>query len=160
MIRPRPPRPRRGYTLAVVLVTLILLFGLWSYVSPTTSGLLRTETTRALRQTRDQAAMNVLAQALQLLQYSQPTDTANPGNTVSTFVYYLKIGIPNKSPIPAGMTGSDCTSVFYQVTYTCKSRPDPPIWQVQVSPIPQESFDSSKLLPGSLPPAWPPGAGQ
>ena len=53
----------------MVLVFLILMFALWSTVYRSTSSLLRIETNRVLQQTRDQGAMNALAQAIQLLQY-------------------------------------------------------------------------------------------
>ena len=64
MIRPAPAGSRRGYTLTVVFIFLILLCALWSTVYRTTSSVLRIETERVLQQTRDQGAMNALAQAI------------------------------------------------------------------------------------------------
>ena len=58
MMRSLHANQRRGYSLLVVMVTLMLLSALWAAVSRTTSGLLRIETSRVLQQTRDQAAMN------------------------------------------------------------------------------------------------------
>ena len=78
MMRRHQPHPRRGYSLTVVLVFLILMFALWSTVYRSTSSLLRIETNRVLQQTRDQGAMNALAQAIQLLQYSAPSDPTIP----------------------------------------------------------------------------------
>ena len=62
MIGLRPSGPHRGFSMTTVLIFLILLFALWSAVYRTTSSLLRIETNRVLQQTRDQGAMNALAQ--------------------------------------------------------------------------------------------------
>ena len=120
----RAYRPRRGYTLTVVLISLMLLFALWSYVSRTTSSLLRIETNRVLQQTRDQGAMNALARAIQLLQYSKPSDSSNPGRTV--FTYGLTLDLPNTS---GGSTPTDFT-----VVYTARPDLGPQRWEIQVSP--------------------------
>ena len=70
---------------------LILMFALWSTVYRSTSSLLRIETNRVLQQTRDQGAMNALAQAIQLLQYSTPSDPSNPNRT--QFIYGVTVTI-------------------------------------------------------------------
>lgn len=124
MIRIRPHRNRRGYTLTVVLISLMLLFALWSYVTRTTGSLLRVETNRVLQQTRDQGAMNALGQAIQLLQYSKPYDPTNPTRTV--FTYYVIINLPNTS---GGSTPTD-----YTIIYTARPDLGPQRWEVQVSP--------------------------
>ena len=91
MMRRYQAHPRRGYSLTVVLVFLILMFALWSTVYRGTSSLIRVETNRALQQTRDQGAMNALAQALQLLQYARPADASNPNRAL--FVYGVTMPI-------------------------------------------------------------------
>ncbi len=84
---------RRGYSLTVVLIFLILMFALWSTVFRSTSSLLRIETNRVLQQSRDQGAMNALAQAIQLLQYATPSDSSNPNR--NTFIYGVTVTIQN-----------------------------------------------------------------
>jgi hypothetical protein len=144
MIRPLHANPRRGYSLTVVLVFLILLFALWGTVYRTTSGMLRIETNRVLQQTRDQGPMNVLAQALQLLQYSKPSDPTNPSRT--QFTYGVTVTIPN----PDGSCGT--ATLDYTVVYTYAPIPgDPNQWQVQVSPgtytVPLPQIGSTILWP-------------
>ena len=57
MIRRYQRHPRRGYSLTVVLVFLILLFALWSTVFRSTSEPASCiETNRVLQQSRDQGA--------------------------------------------------------------------------------------------------------
>ncbi len=110
-------RTRGGYTLTVVLISLMMLFILWSYAARTTSSLLRIETNRVLQQTRDQGAMNALAQAIQLLEYSAPP---------SSKTYGVSISVPN----PSG----GCTTSSYTVVYTACPDRGASCWQVQVSP--------------------------
>jgi len=124
MIRPRNPTPRRGYTLTIVLVTVMLLFAIWSFAMRTTSGLVRIETNRVLQQTRDQGAMNALGQAIQLLQYSSPSDSNNPDRTV--FTYGITLNVQG--------AGGACTSTAYTITYTAWPSRGQKCWQVQVSP--------------------------
>jgi hypothetical protein len=119
-----PPRSRRGYTLTVVMISLMLLFALWCFVSRTTSSLLRVETNRVLQQTRDQGAMNALGRAIQLLQYSKPSDSKNPGRTV--FTYDVSVTLPN--------TSGGCTPADYTVIYTARPDLGPQRWEIQVSP--------------------------
>jgi hypothetical protein len=132
---------RRGYTLTVVLVFLILLCALWSTVSRTPASLLRIETNRVLQQTRDQGAMNALAQAIQLLQYSRPKDTSNPGRT--QFTYGVSLMVPDAS--------EGCTTGSYTIVYTAPPDLGPNRWQVQVSP-----GTASPSLPAiGASPQWP-----
>ena len=120
----RPDRARRGYTLTVVLISMMLLFALWCFVSRTTSSLLRVETNRVLQQARDQGAMNALGRAIQLLQYSKPSDPNSPGRTV--FTYDVNVTIPN--------TSGGCTATDYTVVYTARPDLGPQRWEIQVSP--------------------------
>jgi len=124
MKRPRQTQTRKGYSLTVVLIFLILLFALWSTVYRSTSSLLRIETNRVMQQTRDQGTMNALGQALQLLQYSTPSDSSNPSRTL--FVYGVAVTV--QSP-----TGS-CTTTNYTVQFSPVPAQGPYRWQVQVSP--------------------------
>jgi Tfp pilus assembly protein PilX len=141
MMTPSRHHPRRGYTLTVVLIFLMLLFALWSTVYRTTSSLLRIETNRTLQQTRDQGAMNALAQAIQLLQYSAPYDSSNPSRTV--FTYGVSVSVTN----PSG----GCETSSFTVQYTPAPTQGASCWQVQVSP-----GTSSVPLPaiGAIP-QWP-----
>jgi hypothetical protein len=144
MIRASAARRRRGYSLAVVLIFMILLSALWSTAYRTTASLLRVETSRTLRQARDQGAMNALARALQLLQYSKPSDASNPGRT--QFTYDVQVSIPD--PQDRG----SCTTAAYTVVYTAApTAQDPFQWQVQVTP-----GSSSVPLPApGASPQWP-----
>jgi hypothetical protein len=136
-----PSKPRGGFTMTVVLISLMLLFALWCFVARTTSSLLRIETNRVLQQTRDQGAMNALAQAIQLLQYSKPSDPDNPGRTV--FTYDVSVPVQN--------TSGGCTSTDYTVIYTARPDLGQFRWEVQVSP-----GSSSVPLPSiGASPQWP-----
>jgi hypothetical protein len=128
MIRPLHPNPRRGYSLTVVAIFMMLLFALWSTVARTTASVFRIETNRIMQQTRDQGPMNAFAQALQLLQYSKP-----PTNGDRTqFTYGLTVKVPNSD----GTCGT--ATLDYTIVYTYAPVPgtpgDPNRWQVQVSP--------------------------
>jgi hypothetical protein len=143
MIPLRRSPTRRGYTLTIVLIAIMMLFLLWSYATRTTSSLLRIETSRTLQETRDQGAMNALAQAIQLLEYSVPSDPSNPSRTV--FTYGVSISVPNVG------TGGGCTTSDYTVTYTAWPQMGAQCWQVQVSP-----GSYSTPLPGiGANPQWP-----
>ena len=128
MIKPLRARPSKGYSLAVVLIFVILLFALWSAVYRSTSSLLRIETNRVLQQSRDEGAMTALAQALQLLQYAKPQDSTNPSRT--QFIY--------------GVNG-------YTVQFTAMPLQGPNRWQVQVAP---GSYVPALPKPGASP-QWP-----
>ena len=141
MIKPRQHHARKGYSLTVVLIFLILLFALWSTVYRSTSSLLRIETNRVLQQSRDQGTMNAMAQALQLLQYSTPSDSSNPSRTL--FVYGVTLTVP-------GTTGS-CTSASYTVQFSPVPAQGPYRWQVQVSP---GTYSVPLPTPGAVP-QWP-----
>jgi hypothetical protein len=141
MIRPRQPQPRKGYSLTVVLIFLILLFALWSTVYRSTSSLLRIETNRVLQQSRDQGTMNAMAQALQLLQYSTPSDSSNPSRTL--FVYGVTLTVPS--------TTGACTTASYTVQFSPAPTLGPYCWQVQVSP---GTYSVPLPTPGAVP-QWP-----
>ncbi len=136
MIRHRAGR-RRGYTLTVVLITLVLLFAVWSFTARTTSSLLRIETRRVLQQTRDQGPINAIAQALQLLQLGAPPD--------NTMTYTYQVSASSQS------SAGSCTSATYVVVFTPRTDLGPYRWQVAVSP-----GTTSKVLPApGANPQWP-----
>jgi Tfp pilus assembly protein PilX len=141
MIRSRVTEARRGYALTVALIFLILLCALWSTVFRTTSSVIRIETNRLLQQSRDQGALNALARAIQLLQYSKPADSSNPGRT--QFTYGIAVTVVS--------VGGGCQTSDYTVSYT--SRPDlgPNRWQVQILP---GAFGVPLPQPGAIP-QWP-----
>lgn len=124
---------RRGYSMTIALVFMILMFALWGAVYRTTSGVLRIETNRVSQQTRDQGAMNALAQAVQLLQYGKPP--TNSGRT--QYTYNVTVTVP-LVPLPSPPPVPPCVTLDYTVVYTYSpvsgSPGDPNRWQVQVSP--------------------------
>ena len=126
MIRTIHSNPRRGYSLTVVVIFMILLFALWGTVARTTASVFRIETTRIMQQTCDQGPMNALAQALQLLQYSKPP--TNGGRT--QFTYGLTVNVPNSD----GTCGTLDYTIVYTYSPVAGNPGDPNQWQVQVSP--------------------------
>ncbi len=139
MIRVKPAIPRRGVAMTVVLIFLILLFALWSMVFYTTSSVLRIESNRYTQEVRDQGAMNALAQAIRLLEYSKPS-----GGSRTQFTYGVTI-------LNASGTGpSSYYTVVYQAAPTAQ---DPLRWQVQISPA-GSSVSPQLPRPGANP-QWP-----
>jgi hypothetical protein len=126
MIRRIHLNPRRGYSLTVVVIFMILLFALWGTVARTTASVFRIETTRIMQQTCDQGPMNALAQALQLLQYSKPP--TNGGRT--QFTYGLTVNVANSD----GTCGTLDYTIVYTYSPVAGNPGDPNQWQVQVSP--------------------------
>jgi hypothetical protein len=120
---PSPRGARRAFTLSVVLIFMILLVAVWSTVYGTTSSMLRIETNRILQQARDQGAMNALAQAVQLLLYSRPSDSGNPSRSV--FTYGVQVSVTSAS--------GSCTTNDYTVVYTTRPDLGANRWQVEVS---------------------------
>jgi hypothetical protein len=147
MIRTIHPNRRRGYSLTVVVIFMILLFALWGTVARTTSSVLRIETNRTMQQARDQGPINALAQAIQLLHYSKPSDPTNPNRT--QFTYGITVTVPNSD----GTCGT--ATLDYTIVYTYAPVPgtpgDPNQWQVQVSPgtysVPLPSISSAIAWP-------------
>ncbi len=141
MMRRRQPHPKRGYSLTVVLIFLILIFALWSTVYRSSSSLLRIETNRVLQQTRDQGAMNALAQSIQLLQYATPRDPSNPNRAL--FIYGVTVTIQDPS-------GASATADF-TVQFTPAPQQGTNCWQVQVA---QGTYSVPLPAPGAIP-QWP-----
>ena len=125
--------------MTVVLIFLLLLCSLWCMVFATTSSALRIESNRTSQKARDQGAMNALAQAIRLLEYSKPFGV---GRTQFTY----GVTIPNASG--AG------PSSYYTVVYQAAPTPQDPLrWQVQVSSV-SSSVSPQLPLPGANP-QWP-----
>jgi hypothetical protein len=141
MTRSRRAQRRTGYCLTVVLIFLLLLVALWSTVSRSTASLLRVETSRVLQETRDQGAMNALAQAIQLLQYSTPSDPSNPSRTL--FTYGISVTMPS--------TSGTCTTSDFTVQYSPAPQQGTGCWQVQVAP---GTYSVLLPTPGANP-QWP-----
>ncbi len=141
MITRSRARPRRGYTLTVVLIFLILLVAIWSTVCSSSTSLLYIETGLVMQQTRDQGAMNALAQAVQLLQYSAPSDPTNPGRTQFTY------GVS----VTTSSTTGTCATSSYVVQYSPAPAQGATCWQVSVSP---GTYSVPLPLPGAVP-QWP-----
>jgi hypothetical protein len=124
-----------------VLVFLILMFALWSTVYRSTSSLLRIETNRVFQQSRDQGPMTALAQAIQLLQYSTPSDPTNPNR--SQFIYGVTVTVQD----PAGA----CETANYTVQFSPAPQQGSNCWQVQVT----QGISGVPLpTPGAIP-QWP-----
>ena len=68
MMYPCLARPRRGYSLTVVLLFLVLLLFLWAAVYRTTGALLRSETARVRRNDLDAGLLAAQAQAIMYLE--------------------------------------------------------------------------------------------
>jgi hypothetical protein len=132
---------RRGYSTIVVLIFLVLLFALWSTVFRTTSSLIRIETNRISQQTRDQGAINALAQAIQLLQYGKPSNRKNPRRT--HFVYGVVVTVVNAS--------RECEPREFTVEFDPEPGQDPKRWRVHVYP---GSYHVPLPKPGANP-QWP-----
>jgi hypothetical protein len=113
MTRPCLTRPRRGYSLTVVLLFLVLLFSLWAAVYRTTGALLRVETVRVQRNDLDAGLLAAEAQALMFLE-GHSTLTRAP------VTYGIKV--PPNDPL-----GTDFTAVF-------TPGPPPSGWSIQVTP--------------------------
>jgi Tfp pilus assembly protein PilX len=64
----RESKKRRGYSLTVVLLFLILLMYLWAVVYRTTGSLVRVQTVRVQRDVNDAGMLNAAAQALMYLE--------------------------------------------------------------------------------------------
>ena len=141
MMKQQRAHVRRGYSLTVVLVFLILLFALWSTVYRSTASLLRIESNRVLQQSRDQGAMNALAQALQLLQYAKPSDSSNPNR--AQFIYRVTVTI-------LGPTGAS-EFADYTIQFSAAPAQGPNRWQVQVT---QATCSVPLPAPGAIP-QWP-----
>jgi hypothetical protein len=85
--------------------------------------------------------MNALAQAVQLLQYSMPSDPTNPSR--NQFIY----GVTVTTQSPAG----GCESAAYTVQYSAAPQMGTNCWQVQVA---QGTYSVPLPAPGAIP-QWP-----
>ncbi len=106
---------RRGYSLTVVLLFLVLLLCLWAAVYRTTASFLRVETARVKRNDLDNGMLAALAQALMYLE----NNPALPRNPVT---YGITVPVNQNNP-----EGPNFTATFTPA-------PAPSGWTVQVAP--------------------------
>ncbi len=106
---------RRGYSLTVVLLFLVLLLFLWAAVYRTTASFLRVETARVKRNDLDNGMLAALAQALMYLE----NNPALPRNPVT---YGITVPVNQNNP-----EGPNFTATFTPA-------PAPSGWTVQVAP--------------------------
>jgi hypothetical protein len=100
--------------------------------------MLRVQTSLAVQQTRDQGAMNALAQAVQLLQYGNPRLTY-PQNSI--FTYQASIDQPD--------TSGNCVANPYVVIFTFQGSNQ---WQIEV--YPGSAPEGTATLPTPTNLAW------
>ncbi len=111
---------RRGYSLTVVLLFLVLLLFLWAAVYRTTASLLRVETARVKRNDLDNGMLGALAQALLYLEKT-PTLPRNP------VTYGITVPVnPNNPNNPEGPN--------FTATFTPAPLPSTNGWTIQVTP--------------------------
>ncbi len=116
---------RRGYSLTVVLLFLVLLLFLWAAVYRTTASFLRLETARVKRNDLDEGMQAALAKALWYLE-------TNPTLPRSQVTYGINVPVSSNNP-----EGPNFTAVFTPT-------PSPHGWTIQVAP-----GTCSTQLPGS-----------
>jgi len=110
---------RRGYSLTVVLLFLVLLLFLWATVYRTTASFLRIETARVNRNDLDNGMLSAMAQALLYLE-KNPTLPRNP------VIYGITVPVnPND---PNNPEGPNFTATFTPVTTP------PNGWNIKVAP--------------------------
>ncbi len=107
---------RRGYSLTVVLLFLVLLFCLWAAVYRTTASFLRTETVRVKRNDLDEGMTAALGQALWYLE-------TNPTLARNAVTYGVTVAVSPSNP-----NGPD-----YTLTFTPTSSPSNG-WSITVKP--------------------------
>ncbi|MGO9600632.1 MAG: hypothetical protein ACLP7Q_21850 [Isosphaeraceae bacterium] len=105
---------RRGYSLTVVLLFLVLLLGLWAAVYRTTASFLRVETARVKRDDLDAGMLSALGQCLMYLE-------RNPSLPRTPVSYGVKV--PQGDP-----SGQSFVATFSPVTTSSNG------WTVQVAP--------------------------
>jgi hypothetical protein len=109
---------RRGYSLTVVLLFLVLLLGLWAAVYRTTASFLRVETARVKRDDLDSGMLSALGQALMYLEH--PERYPPPPRTQVTY-YGVKVS-------PGDPSGQNFTVTFNPVTASASQ------WTITVAP--------------------------
>ncbi len=121
---------RRGYSLTVVLLFLVLLLFLWAAVYRTTASFLRVETARVNRNDLDNGMMSALAQAFWYLEKT-PTLPRSP------VIYGITVPVnPNNPNNPAGTN--------FTATFTPAPPPSTNGWTIAVT-----SGSYPTPLPGS-----------
>jgi hypothetical protein len=111
---------RRGYSLTVVLLFLMLLLCLWAAVYRTSASFLRVETARVKRNDLDNGMLGALAQALMYLE-KHPAALPLNGATYG-------ITVPLNPNNPNDPEGTNFTATFTPATTL------PNGWTIQVTP--------------------------
>jgi hypothetical protein len=152
----RPPSRRRGYALVLVMIFVVFFSAVLGVAWRRVSSALRIEHVCELRKQCDAGTIQVLAQAMQVLETRLRSDNTGVASldvsSTSTPDYrpasYLckstqQYTVPD-DPVPR----------WYIVKFTCESPADGAKWEVTVSVAPpSEDFNSSSLppLPSSPP---------
>lgn len=98
---------RRGFTLVLVIATIVVLLGFWTMAYQETVSLIRVESSRLTSQThavQSVHAMTALDQALTLLEVKTPSDRTHP------YVYTVIVTRPftvtlTPNPLPGAVDG-------------------------------------------------------
>lgn len=81
----KPPHPRSGYAMMLVLVFIVLFLGLLGVALRQTAAALRIETVRTMQIQRDEGSLHALAKGLALLETGiPPTDPYVCGVDIAT----------------------------------------------------------------------------
>jgi hypothetical protein len=75
---------RRGFTLTVVLIFLVLMFALWTTVCRTSASLLRIQTARVNQDLRDEGLLNALALTLSDIEANPNLQQSGPNSFSGT----------------------------------------------------------------------------
>jgi hypothetical protein len=116
---PTRPSVRRGYSLTVVLIFLMLLLFLWAGVYRTTASFLRVETARVKFDDLDNGMLGALAQALMYLEN-------HPGLTQPPTPYGIIVPLNPNNP-------NDAEGASFTATFTLTL---PNTWSILVVPGP------------------------
>ena len=130
-------RRRRGYSLTVVLLFLVLLLCLWAAVYRTTASFLHIETARVKRNDLDEGMMGALAQALMYLE-KNPLLSRYPAIPP----YWTMYTVPVNPNDPEG------TNTNFTATFTPAPLPSTNGWTINVT-VTSGPVPSTTLLPPS-----------
>lgn len=89
--RTRRGRRRRGFSLTVVLLFLLLLMYLWAVAFRTTGSLVRVQTARVLRDQEDAGLRNALARTLMFVEQDAAKQTPTLDHSAGPYRYTIKV---------------------------------------------------------------------
>ncbi len=126
--------PRRGFSLTVVLLFILLLMYLWAVVYRTTGSLIRIQTARVQNDVRDAGMLNALGQALMYMEH-HATDPLKLPVSQQVFTVQVRNAEIDTWDVDHLVTFSDAAGKYAQytvkITPTGAGREDP--WTVEVS---------------------------